>query len=136
MSITTAEQWKAKGNEHFALQRYNDAVGCFTKAIGAFSSNPSEGNLAVYYSNRSVAYMQLKQLNNALEDANKAVQADPKWPKGYLRQSAAFSALTRFREALQSLLTALRLSGPSADLSLLSDVDKAWSSYIGTPFTA
>jgi tetratricopeptide (TPR) repeat protein len=130
MASTSAEQWKAKGNDHFAASRFNDAVGCYSKAIEAHSANPAEGKLAVYFANRSAAYFRLKQLANALEDANKACQADSTWPKAFMRQSAAFSALGRPREALRSILTARGLSGSSPDPSIQEEVSTCWSSYI------
>lgn len=72
---------------------FDKAVEEYSKAIGL------DGNNHVYYSNRSNAYVQLKRYEEALADANKAVQLDPKWPRGYGRKGVALFFLGRYAEA-------------------------------------
>jgi len=134
MASNSAEQWKTQGNAHYSQGRLNDAVGCYTKALEAHSTNPAEGKPSVYLSNRSAAYFQLRQFKHALDDAIKACQLDPTWPKAFWRKSSALSALGREREALHALLTARALSGSSIDPSLTEDVKSCWSSYIGASY--
>lgn len=51
------------------------------------------------YSNRSAAYLALKRHEEALSDAEKCVELNMDWPKGYARQGAALQALGRYAEA-------------------------------------
>lgn len=132
MASGSAEHWKSQGNEHFASGRFNDAVGCYTKALEAQHAHPAEGpKPSILLSNRSAAYFRLKQYKNALEDANKACQLDAHWPKAFLRKSTALSALGRDRESLQAIRTAKDLSGDDVDKTLSDEVSACCISYIG-----
>lgn len=42
----------------------------------------------------------MNKLHNALKDANRAVELDPKWAKGYRRKASVLEAMKRYREAL------------------------------------
>lgn len=71
----TANDFKELGNNFFRDGNYKEAVLNYTKAI---KISPND---AVLYSNRSYAFLRLKQLYYANEDADKAVQLKPDWPK-------------------------------------------------------
>jgi stress-induced-phosphoprotein 1 len=43
----------------------------------------------VLYSNRSASYASLKDFDKALSDAEKTVELNPTWGKGYSRKGAA-----------------------------------------------
>ena len=60
-------------------ERYQDAVECYTKALGLDSSN------AVYYSNRAAAYSKLEDHVRAIQDCEQAVGIDPGYSKAYGR---------------------------------------------------
>lgn len=45
---------------------------------------------AVYYGNRSLMYFKLSKMPESLDDAIQSVKLDPKYLKGYLRQSAIY----------------------------------------------
>jgi len=47
----------------------------------------------VLYSNRSGSYASLKNFDKALEDANKTVELNPSWGKGYSRKGTALHGL-------------------------------------------
>lgn len=74
--------------------------------------------LHVFYGNRSVTYLQLKDNEKALQDANEAIRVAPHWPKvainnisffsfsyslyhfqGYMRKSAVLEAMGQLKEA-------------------------------------
>ena len=132
MSSLSAEQWKAKGNDHFAASKYTQAVDCYTKAIQAHSSNPAEGNIAVYFSNRSAAYFNLKQLNPALDDAISAIKHDKTFLKAYVRQSTVLTSLGRPRDALRAILAAKQVPASSSDATIQDMIKSSWTAYIGT----
>lgn len=81
----------------------------------------SDAGNHVLYSNRSAAYLALKRHEDALRDAEKCVELNMDWPKGYARQGAALQALGRYAEAEACyqmgafLLLALRAGGTGPD---------------------
>lgn len=54
------------------------------------------------FSNRSAARLKQGQFSLALQDATKARELCPQWPKGYFRQGVALQCLGRYGEALAS----------------------------------
>lgn len=75
---TKAEALKAKGNSLMSQKKYGDAIQQYTEAI-ALNPNP------VYYSNRAAAHGALNDHEKAAEDAERAIDLDPKFAKGYSR---------------------------------------------------
>lgn len=79
----------------FLEQDYNTAIDLYSKAI---DHNP---DVAIYYGNRSFAYLRTECFGYALSDASKAIELDPTYIKGYYRRAAAHMSLTKFKEALK-----------------------------------
>lgn len=78
-------------------QEYDKAIEFYTKAI---ELNP---NNAVYYANRSLAYMRVESFGFALADGMSAVKSDPTYLKAYYRRAAAHMSLGKFKGALVDL---------------------------------
>lgn len=74
---------------------YDVAISLYSKAI---SLNP---NVAVYYGNRSLAYLKTECFGYALNDATKAIELDKNYIKGYYRRAAAYMSLGKFKLALR-----------------------------------
>lgn len=85
---------KNKGNAALSEDRFEDAIAAYTEAIALDDQNH------VLYSNRSAAYAKLLKYEEALKDAEKTVEVNPTWPKGYSRKGAALTGLQQFEEAL------------------------------------
>lgn len=66
----------------------------YSKAIELEPTN------AIYYANRSLAYLRQECFGSALEDGILAVKNDPTYIKGYYRRAAAQMSLGKFRKAL------------------------------------
>lgn len=130
MASSEGEEWKAKGNAHFTKGKYQEAIPCYTKAI---ESTTDASQLAIYFSNRSAAYFQLKQFNNALEDAIKSRTHDSKFLKAYTRESSILTSMGRQREALHAILASKKVPGASDDTTIKEAIEKCWHSYISTP---
>ncbi|XP_055842116.1 tetratricopeptide repeat protein 28 isoform X1 [Episyrphus balteatus] len=77
------------------------AVALYTDAL---SLDP--GNY-ILYSNRSAARLKQGQFALALQDATKARELCPQWPKAYFRQGVALQCLGRYGEALASFSAGL-----------------------------
>ena len=78
---------------------YENAVKFYSRAI---ELNPSN---AIYYGNRSLAYLRTECYGYALADATRAVELDKKYIKGYYRRAASNMALGKFKAALRDYET-------------------------------
>lgn len=80
-----------------AEQEYAKAIELYTEAI---ELNPYN---AVFYANRSLAYMRCETFGLALSDSMNAIQIDANYLKAYYRRAAAQMSLGKFKNALQDL---------------------------------
>jgi stress-induced-phosphoprotein 1 len=94
--MTTAEEFKAKGNAALQAGNVSEAIEQYTKAINADGSNH------VYYSNRSAAYLKKGDAANALEDAKACLGLNPDFAKGYSRKGAALHAMKRYNDSISA----------------------------------
>ncbi|EDS32813.1 serine/threonine-protein phosphatase 5 [Culex quinquefasciatus] len=92
-----AEDLKNQANECFKNKDYENAVRLYTDALGV------DGNSAIYYANRSFAYLRQEAFGYALNDAVQAIKCNPAYLKGYYRRAGAHMALGKFKLALQDL---------------------------------
>eukprot|EP01083_Nonionella_stella_P066824 176305_1 len=88
-----AMQLKEKGNIEFQNLNFRKAIELYTKAIHLESSNHT------LYSNRSAAYRSFGKFDEALEDADKCIELQPDWAKGYVRKGTVYAQQSRLREA-------------------------------------
>lgn len=77
-------------------ENYEEAISAYTEAIELDNSNH------VLFSNRSAAYAKAGQFQKALEDANKTIELNPDWPKGYSRQGVAYAGLGDYLNAFKA----------------------------------
>uniref|UniRef100_A0A8C9F143 Tetratricopeptide repeat domain 31 n=1 Tax=Pavo cristatus TaxID=9049 RepID=A0A8C9F143_PAVCR len=99
------------GNRAAMQGRYTEAVQAFTEAI---KLNPREHRL---FGNRSYCYEKLQQYQEALRDAQMALELRPNWPKGFFRKGKALWGLKRYAEARDTFEQLLRLDGAHADVA-------------------
>lgn len=92
-----AEKLKETANMYFKKMMYDQAIEHYSKAI---ELNP---NVAIYYGNRSLAYLKTECFGYALSDATKAIEVDKNYVKGYYRRAAAYMSLGKFKQALRDL---------------------------------
>ncbi|XP_037072255.1 stress-induced-phosphoprotein 1-like [Pollicipes pollicipes] len=97
-----AEELKKQGNAATAAGNHQEAVRLYSEAIQADPTNH------VLWSNRSAAHASLKQYEAALSDAEKAIEHQPDWSKGYSRKGLALTYLQRHAEAIQAYEEGLR----------------------------
>ncbi|NWU34922.1 PPP5 phosphatase, partial [Hylia prasina] len=91
---------------------YENAVKLYSSAI---ELNPTN---AIYYGNRSLAYLRTECYGYALADATRAVQLDAKYVKGYYRRAASNMALGKFRAALRDYETVVKVRPNDKDAKL------------------
>ncbi|XP_059484840.1 serine/threonine-protein phosphatase 5 [Neocloeon triangulifer] len=104
-----AELCKEEANKCFKEQKFDEAVKFYTKAI---ELNP---NVAVYYANRSFAYLRQESFGYALSDASKAILQDKSYVKGYYRRAAAYMSLGKFKLALRDFETVTKARPNDSD---------------------
>lgn len=89
---------------------FSSAVKLYTEAIALDPTNH------ILYSNRSAAYIKLSKYGRALQDAIKARELNPKWPKAYYRQGVALQCLGRHADALAAFASGLAQDPKSLQL--------------------
>lgn len=114
-----AERLKEEANDHFKRQEFEEAADLYTQAI---EMNPKN---SVYFGNRSISYLKLELFGSALEDANKSIELDKNYIKGYYRRAAAFMALGKFKAALKDFETVVKVRPKDSDAkSKLTECNK------------
>jgi len=99
---TVADTEREKGNEFFKQDKYPEAVKHYTEAI---KRNPSDPKV---YSNRAACYTKLGALPEGLKDANKCIELDPKFVKGYSRKGAIQFFMKEYDKALETYQLGLK----------------------------
>ncbi|KAF5363317.1 hypothetical protein D9756_000587 [Leucocoprinus leucothites] len=123
--MTDVNTLKDQGNKAFAAKDWDTAISLFSKAIEIDPKNH------VLYSNRSAAEAGKKEYAKAFEDAQKCIEVNPSWAKGYLRKGAALHGLRRFDEAVEAFEAGLKLEDTPAMRKGLQEVKDAQASAAG-----
>jgi stress-induced-phosphoprotein 1 len=111
---------KVKGNEALNEGKFGEAVNFYSEAITLDPTNH------VLYSNRSAAHAKAEEWDDALKDADKTVELNPSWARGYSRKGAALHGLAMFDEAITAYKKGLELEPGSASFTTaISEAEKA-----------
>ncbi len=111
-----AEAAKEAGNKLLSAKEYRGAIDQYTNAI---KLNPLN---VVYWSNRAQAYINLKEWDNAIKDALKAIRVDTKYYKAHYRLGVAYQGLNRHPEAVAAFEAALKAAGSGADTDSIREL--------------
>ncbi|KAF9318207.1 hypothetical protein BG003_011684 [Podila horticola] len=110
---------KEEANVLFANKKFEEAIEKYTEAI---ELNP---NVAAYYANRAFAHTKIEAYGAAILDGDKAVEVDPKYPKGYYRRGVGKYALARYKEAAKDFRVVVKIAPNDKDAKLkLEDCEK------------
>lgn len=92
---------KEQGNQAFKEQRYPEAVKHYTEAL---KRGPSEVNPEAYklYSNRAASYTKLGAWHDGLKDAEKCIDLEPTFAKGYSRKGHIQYFMKEYDKALET----------------------------------
>ncbi|XP_053279433.1 serine/threonine-protein phosphatase 5 [Pleuronectes platessa] len=107
-----AELLKEKANKYFKDKDYDNAIKYYSEALEV---NPTN---AVYYSNRSLAYLRTECYGYALADATKALEIDKNYIKGYYRRATSNMALGKFKAALKDYETVVKVRPNDKDAKM------------------
>lgn len=103
------EQARQEGNEFFKAGKYPEAIA---KYADAMKRDPTS---ATPYSNRAACYQKLMEWDLALKDANKCVEMDAKFVKGWSRKGGIHLYLKEFHKAMDCYNVILELDPANAE---------------------
>ena len=125
-STSSAAELKARGNAAFGAQAYTEAAGIYTRALQQVDADAAGREVAVLYSNRCAAYLAIDATHEALVDARRSVEADPRFAKAWLRLGRAQLAAGEWEAAVDSLSEGLEVEpGHEALQAALTDAVRA-----------
>ena len=104
-SNSTFEERKEQGNRCIKEKRYQEAIKWYSSALELI---PEEHTAL---SNRSLAYLRIGRLEDALSDARKCVQVCPAFARGFMREAIALNMLGRYEEAKKASASGYLLRG-------------------------
>eukprot|EP00244_Chara_vulgaris_P001184 TRINITY_DN11859_c1_g1_i2.p1 TRINITY_DN11859_c1_g1~~TRINITY_DN11859_c1_g1_i2.p1 ORF type:complete len:379 (+),score=99.31 TRINITY_DN11859_c1_g1_i2:2-1138(+) len=99
-----AEVEREKGNEYFKKSEFPDAIKHYTEAL---KRNPNDHRV---YSNRAACYTKLGAFPEGLKDAEKCIELDPTFVKGYSRKGTVQFFMKEYDKALETYQTGLKYS--------------------------
>mmetsp|Transcript_74 Transcript_74/g.192 ORF Transcript_74/g.192 Transcript_74/m.192 type:complete len:241 (-) Transcript_74:1230-1952(-) len=99
---TTCEEERIYGNKCFSEGKYSDAIESYSRCLRYKDALTS----AVVYSNRAMAHIKMKNWTHAEDDANSALQIEPKHYKSYQRRCVARLSMGKIRAAMQDAFSA------------------------------
>ncbi|KAJ6827587.1 hsp70-Hsp90 organizing protein 2-like [Iris pallida] len=105
-----ADEEREKGNDFFKKQQYPEAVKHYTEAL---KRNPKDPRV---YSNRAACYTKLGALPEGLKDAEKCIELDPTFSKGYTRKGAVQFFMKEYDKALETYQEGLKHDANNQDL--------------------
>lgn len=100
----SAVDLKEQGNRLFAARQYDDAIGCYSKAI---LKNPTT---ATFYTNRALCYLKQQKWSLAIADCSRAIENDPKNLKGHFFLGQANLECNNYDEAISNFKQAHELA--------------------------
>ncbi|OZJ02857.1 hypothetical protein BZG36_03218 [Bifiguratus adelaidae] len=95
-----AEEARNAGNE---LYKKNDWPGAIQQYTESIKRNDKDVRA---YSNRSACYLKLLALSEAMKDAEKCIELDPEFARGYTRKAAVEFAKKDYSECLETCMLA------------------------------
>ena len=110
LSPELGEKARDEGNELFKKQDFPQAVQKYTEAI---KRNPNDHKA---YSNRSACYTKLAAFNEALKDAEKCIEIDPNFVKGYTRKGHVEFFTKQYEKALETYGAGLKFDPNNEEL--------------------
>ncbi|AQK73115.1 Hsp70-Hsp90 organizing protein 3 [Zea mays] len=97
-----ADEEREKGNEFFKEQKYPEAIKHYTEAL---KRNPKDPRV---YSNRAACYTKLGAMPEGLKDAEKCLELDPTFTKGYTRKGAIQFFMKEYDKAMETYQAGLK----------------------------
>lgn len=110
MNPELAEEHRQKGNELFKGGDYPGAIKQYDEGV---KRDPSS---VAIYSNRCATYIKLMVMDQALKDAEKCLELDPKFVKAYLRKGNCHHLMKEYHKAMKAYDDGLKLEPDNAEI--------------------
>jgi small glutamine-rich tetratricopeptide repeat-containing protein alpha len=114
-----AEKLKSQGNAAIQKKDYSSAIEFYTKALELVPLNP------IYLSNRAAAYSGSGQHEDAVNDAEMAVAADPKFAKAWSRLGFAKYALGDAKGSMEAYEQGIEAEGSGGSTAMRKGYETA-----------
>ncbi|PQQ19896.1 hsp70-Hsp90 organizing protein 3-like [Prunus yedoensis var. nudiflora] len=105
-----ADEEREKGNEYFKQQKYPEAIKHYTESLRRNPKDPKA------YSNRAACYTKLGAMPEGLKDAEKCIELDPTFTKGYTRKGAVQFFMKEYEKALETYQEGLKHDAGNQEL--------------------
>ncbi|RDX90852.1 Hsp70-Hsp90 organizing protein 1, partial [Mucuna pruriens] len=105
-----ADEEREKGNELFKQHKYPEAVKHYSESIRRNPKDPKA------YSNRAACYTKLGAMPEGLKDAEKCIELDPTFVKGYTRKGAVQFFMKEYDKALETYREGLKHDSNNQEL--------------------
>ena len=105
-----AEEHRQKGNELFKEGNFPGAIKEYDEGL---RRDPSS---VAIYSNRCATYIKLMVMDQALKDAEKCIELDPKFVKAYLRKGNCHHLMKEYHKAMKAYDDGLKLEPDNAEI--------------------
>jgi len=109
-------EYVEKAKKYISSRNYSEALTLLDKAIKIYDSNQA-------YTYRAIVNLILKKYNNAIKDADKAIQIDNLYFKPFLIKGIGLTHTGQWRESINTLNKAKKLISDNADLYYYLGVD-------------
>jgi len=110
LSPEKGEEHRVKGNEFFQEGKFREAIAEYDEGLKRDPENVK------IYSNRCFAYIKVLDLANALKDAEKCLEMDPKMVKAWIRKGNVHHLMKEYHKAISAYDSGLKLEPDNADL--------------------
>ncbi|EXJ85223.1 protein phosphatase [Capronia epimyces CBS 606.96] len=114
-----AEKLKSAGNAAMQQKDYKTAIAKYTEAIKYAPTNP------IYLSNRAAAYSATGDHTSAVQDAELAVAADPKYTKAWSRLGLARFALGDAKGSVEAYEKGIEFEGSGGSEAMKKGLETA-----------
>ncbi|WP_051347616.1 protein kinase domain-containing protein, partial [Dolichospermum circinale] len=99
----SSEDWFTEGNQLFDLQKYEEAIASFDKAIAIQPNNPN------FWNDRGNALGRLEKYKEAITSYDKAIAIQPNYYESWSKRGLALCYLQREEEAISSFDKAIAI---------------------------
>lgn len=104
------EEHRQKGNDFFREGKYPDAVQEYTESL---KRNPTDHRV---YSNRAACYTKLTAFMEAQKDADKCIELEPTFTKGYSRKATVQFFMKEYDKAMETYQLGLKYDPSNEEL--------------------
>jgi len=108
-----AQEEKEAGNALFKEGNWVDAMRHYAEAIKRDPNNPETSH--IYYSNRGNCFIRMNEMNAAIEDFDRCIELNPKYPKAYLNKAHIKFAQKEYQKVMPIYQAVLDMEGIDED---------------------